>query len=164
MNISSSDLNNLKRITDKAFEDMLDESNQNIGLRILLSMGENDDYIKIDRYMINWQESNIYGHIKRTYTVIDNGENEILYQDINLLEVAVYIVKKKLKNRNIFPSDKLLNLDKMYGRYQNDYLRLKALIQNRDCHDFIIGAKIDRCYGELLSIQNQIQIDSESWI
>jgi hypothetical protein len=92
---------------------------------------------------------------RKEYCIKSSPAGEILVNDINLLQTALYAVKKLHQGGYLYQHDQTISDDQTYSRYQSEYNRLTAVIKQGG-DSAIQQAKLCRCHDELIRLRGRI--------
>jgi len=151
-------LDEFERVSKESLKDMIEESKYNHDLRIMMQLvDDSENKFKVDDFLIEVRDSEVFGIQKKRYSAYSESQSHIYYEDINLFQTIVYLIKKKSRQQQIFQSDPIIAADGRYGRFFDDYARLRYMLSQPKLQNRItLEARFDRCVDELLTLQIHI--------
>lgn len=144
-----------EKISNEAFNSLVEESAYNIDANLALNMRIDGDKIYTNYYIIECIKYSIYDVEKYYYNIYDSQTNELIYKDICLFITVKIIIHSKIKNKSV--SDYLLVLDTKYGSLLSNTIFYKNKLYKMNDNKSTYMAKYDGCLMNLSRIRSQIE-------
>lgn len=108
-------LEKLQAATGSAAQDIVNESQSEPDLGFAVQAERTETGVTVSRYDIRAEKKVVQEGLKKTfYSIVDNRNGDVIYDDLGLFESAMGIVKHMLYTKNQNKRDRLVDLDQNY--------------------------------------------------